>query len=129
MFNDAEKIVLFIERQVLIEVILQAIVNSFDIDNTISMKRVCLDHNSNNIVNKIFCTQLLAISDEINVLIKDQSHCDILLMLLIKKHHGPRGVLNLLSEQNKQWWGSFECLKSIKEQLKVWTTRHAQLHD
>ena len=65
--------------------------------------------------------QLLAISDEINVLIKDQSHCDILLMLLIRKHHGPHGVLRLLSEQNKKWWGNFECFKSIREQLKVCT--------
>ena len=42
-----------------------------------------------------------------------------MIMHLLKKHHGPRGVLNLLSKENNEYWSCFECLKSIKEQLEV----------
>jgi len=40
-------------------------------------------------------------------------------MHLLKKHHGPRGVLNLLSQEKSEYWDCFGCMKSIKEQLEV----------
>jgi len=42
-------------------------------------------------------------------------------MHLIKKWHGPQGVLNLLSQKNERWWKDFACFKYIKEELKVFT--------
>ena len=62
----------------------------------------------------------MKISDQLNDLIKDQSHLDILLMHLMKKHHGPQGVLNLLVDKHKKCWEPFNCLTSIKENLKVY---------
>ena len=62
---------------------------------------------------------MMKISDQLNDLIKDQSHLDILLMHLMKKHHGPQGVLNLLADKHKKCWEPFNCLRLIKEKLKV----------
>lgn len=67
------------------------------------------------------------ISGEINNLVKDQSHCDVLLMHLMKKYHGPQGVLNVLAEKHKKCWESLNCLKLINEKLKVCTTMHVYL--
>ena len=58
-------------------------------------------------------------SERLISLIKDESHCDILLMHLIKKYHGPQGVLNLLSDKYKKWWKYFTFFATIKEKLKV----------
>ena len=58
-------------------------------------------------------------SEVINSLVKDTSHYNTLLMHLMKRWHGPRGVLNLLSEENKRWWEHFNCFRYIKEELKV----------
>ena len=63
---------------------------------------------------------MLRISDQLNNLIKDQSHHDILLMHLMKKHHGSQGVLNLLADKHKKCWEPFNCLKLIKEKLQVY---------
>ena len=60
--------------------------------------------------------QLLALPDDLNNYIKDESHCDILLMHLIKKHHGIKSVMALLEEKSKE---PLTCLKSIKEKLEV----------
>ena len=68
---------------------------------------------------------MLRISDHLNQLIKDQSHHNILLMHLIKKHHGPQAVLNLLNEKNRKHWEPFNCLEKIQEKLKVCITEHA----
>ena len=40
--NNADKVILHIERQAVMEVVIQVIVNSFDIDDQIGMKNVCL---------------------------------------------------------------------------------------
>ena len=61
------------------------------------------------------------ISDQINALVNDQSHYDILLMHLMKKHHGVQGVLSVLAEKHRKLWEPFGCLKKIKENLKVCT--------
>ena len=61
----------------------------------------------------------MMVSDELNLRIKDQSHCDILLMHLIKKYHGPQGVLNLLSERYINCWKDFNFFVSLNEKLKV----------
>lgn len=53
------------------------------------------------------------------MLIKDQSHCDILLMHLMKKYHGLQGVLNLLSDRYSNCWKSFSFLVLLKGKLKV----------
>ena len=68
------------------------------------------------------------ISDQLNELVKDASHRDILLMYLMKKYHGPQGILNLLAEKHKKFWEPLNCLKLIKEELKVCTTTHMAIY-
>lgn len=65
---------------------------------------------------------MLKISDHLNDLVEDQSHHDILLMHLIKKHHGPQGVLHLLNDKHRKCWEPLNCLKIIQEKLKVCIT-------
>ena len=65
----------------------------------------------------------MAFSDQLNLLINDQSHCDILLMHLIKKYYGPQGVLNLLSERHRHCWKDFSFFVSLQEKLKVCTMK------
>lgn len=66
-----------------------------------------------------YIIQLLDVSDDVNHLVEDQTHFDILLMHLIKKFHGLRGVLHLLCEENKEWWMHFTGFNNVKERLKV----------
>lgn len=40
--SNADKVILHIERQAVMEVVIQVIVNKFDIDDQIGMKNVCL---------------------------------------------------------------------------------------
>ena len=54
-------------------------------------------------------------------MVNEQSHYDILLMYLMKKHHGVQGVLNVLAEKHRKLWEPLICLKTIKEKLKVCT--------
>ena len=63
-------------------------------------------------------------SDQLNSLIKDESHYDILLMHLMKKYHGLKGVLGLLDKTFRE---PLNCLKSINENLKVCISKHALL--
>ena len=62
---------------------------------------------------------MLGISDQLNDLIKDKQHHEVLLMHLIRRHHGPQGVLNYLDDNYRFYWEPLDCLKQIKEQLKV----------
>ena len=62
--------------------------------------------------------QVLKISHPLNSLIKEL-HYDVLLMHLIKKCHGLKGVLNLLHEKQT---GSLKCLESIQKELMVCAT-------
>ena len=61
----------------------------------------------------------MEVSKEINDLVANQSHYDIMLMHLIKMHHGPRGVLNVLSEEKKEWWGNLKCFECVQKMLEV----------
>lgn len=120
--NNAEKLIAVIERQALLEVLLQAMVINFDLDDKSKLSNVSLFFL---ICLKVSCLcyqQLLKISDQLNTLVKDQSHHDILLMHLLKKYHGPQGVLGLLAEKHRKCWEPLNCLKLIKEQLKVCTS-------
>ena len=121
--NEAEKLIALVERQALLEALIQAIVNNFDLDeksklSNVSSNILCLQS-----VVEFHVLQLLTISDQLNLLIKDQSHLDILLMYLMKKYHGPQGVLNVLAEKHKACWEPLNFLKQIKEKLKVCITR------
>ena len=61
---------------------------------------------------------MTAIADQINNLVSEQCYYDVLLMHLITKYHGPRGVLKRLSEEN-EWCNSFTSFKSIIQELQV----------
>ena len=63
--------------------------------------------------------QLLEVSDDINSIVTNQSHYDIMLVHLIEKFHGPRGILNIFSEEKKEWWNSFESFWHIQKSLEV----------
>jgi len=67
----------------------------------------------------VLSVQLLDVSEKINQLVEDKTHYEMLLMCLIKKYHGPHGVLHLLSDKNKDWWINFNCFKDIVKTLKV----------